>query len=400
MSTSIPPMAPSNFQRGMPGLTVPPFQRGDGSLGRMGQDDTYWHTNTRIHKDYTCLALNRLEATSTYLEKSFVFSWSKEHSRDIAREIATTIFNQYGARSRPDGQIPVIEKDGPVQNPVIVAVNLPILNWLLATYSNKCDVSKYFDRIHNNPQLEAWIIPPIEEIQALIWPIGGCVNTKATDEVTAAMANGGQMMHNGQNHVRVVCHNGAVDIRDFWGILNYNNSGSNEYTRVPVGERVGWMIKPVLTSSYVNSDLLSFKVDQKSTLDVINTKEVIWQCVPCRFGDADALIKEEFNNTISKKFLVKLRQSEVFEVDGVKYDTVLKDTVYKPYFMSCGKIGAAGSGKADDSAFKQSEIDFDKMGIFDDPSKNAAQIDALPIIELHGDALAPRWGPKGNRYNY
>lgn len=374
------PSGTGGFQRGYPSWGIPPFNPGV-PTPRMGDDNTTWQSNQRVYWNFNCVPLINIASNSRYLEKNYVFAWSTEDLSEVTKESVDNIFNQYHA-SGPliDNQVHTHGNYGNSHIPIITAVNLPIVNYLLMKMCNDVVPGEIDKKFAGCKEIEPWIIPPIAEVVKRVWPIGPNVTTKEAAEYGYTVRN--------------VALTGFGDTRSLWGCCNWDGKFHNKFEMIPTGSRAGFMCYPVLASKYKNSENFNYTIDEQVTVGVYNTKEVFWKIVPVLCGDGEHMKSMEAEYTIVKHFGINTPES--FECDdGEIHDKVLTTLIYKPYIWKVGKIGGPASGPMTNATGGQ----HDKFRIETDPTVDYNTLVKLPVFEMHADILGPAYKSPNHTFN-
>lgn len=367
------PSTPSDFQAGSTELSSAPFQRGlVNGLGLLPGSRAPV-SNLIVNYNYTLMPMHNLNRFSPYLDGMFVFSYSHEDSYEDHDEIANKFFSSSSKRRRTtNNSVHIAELHGGQQNPLIIGVNLPLLNYLLAKVCLSYNaVSKNNDALTSN-LLQRWILPDKKKILNLIYPVGGNVTNP---EVRRLKYN------DGGPDVRVMCLFGAVEVFDFWSCCPCITS-SNKFLRLRPQTDIGFVLRAIEVRHYGDEKncVLNFSIDNSLNEKLVYDKDVVWKVEPFVFGCTEEFIAKEKEYTLKRH--IEVMDGKDVKIDSNNYNKKVLTVEYKPFFWKIGKIGSNTTGGTDSV--------FDDISVKQDPSVSFHQLIRLPKVTIYMDTLASR----------
>lgn len=380
------PNGTGGFQRGLPGLGMPPFNPGVPGM-RMGEDNTTWQSNQRVYYPYTCLPLINIASNSLYLEKNYVFAWDTDDTTGLSSESPETIFNQYMRQGLMVDNVKYngATDMGPSNIPIIIALNLPMLNYHLMKMCNSVVPAEIDKKYSGSRDLEPWLIPPVEHVVARVWPIGPNVTTKEAAEFGYTTRN--------------IAHTGMSDTRHLWAACDWDGTRNNKFQMVPTGARVGFMCYPELATKYKNPEIFHYQIDEEVVVSQHNTKEVFWKVVPVICGDDEHMKSLEAKYTIVKNFCIDSTEVIDGEIDitgeKIYHDKTLVTLTYRPYIWRVGKLGGPAAGPMNNAT----GTTLDNFYLSNDPAMDYNTLVRLPVFELHADILGPPYKSHNFSFN-
>lgn len=362
----------SNFQAGKSSPDIPVFQAGLNSIpNTYGKGSTIPLTNIRIHYPYSFYPFTRKDNDSPYLDQHYVFTYSHEHKFNVEDELAKKWFsNTYRRKPTADGG-PHRAKDGYSESENVIGLNLPMVNLILANLCNqhKPTVNDKNSDCVGDDVCERYLLPSVNDILALICPMGGMVTQQETRRLRYSQ---------GTADVRNICLGGAIDVRNYWGCFNIDPK-NRRYIRLRPKTKVGFVlrVRRIIELLPYGGTTLTFMIDDQLKEQVEYKKEIVWRVEPFVFGCFEENMHFVNEYTFTKLFLIG---EEEMDEEGEITGKTIKPIVYEPHFW---RVGSLGGPSTDGEGTKEEVV------VKDDVCCNFNQINVLPSVELMADFLTP-----------
>lgn len=262
----------SGWQRGWPFMSD--------VAGIKSGSRSYAHapTNYTINNNYSIIPFLNSDKTSEFAFKMPLFSWGDEH-QGILEEARTHLgigevrnkFDIGMKRPRTINGEPYMHINSGLQPPkeAILALNLPMLNWVLANYCNVYTT--------DDPDIElVHAIPDRDTIIKKIRPLGVCINSRSSHHDARGMSN------TMRTDVRAITNSGIVDVFNLWAATK---TGIPQLRLMP-GMKLYFILVPEevelnqISAGGSPCKTLNFRINESDLQQVQYYKKVVWKVKP------------------------------------------------------------------------------------------------------------------------